>query len=174
MAKVKTCLWFNGNAQEAVGLYTSLIPDSRITSTQKIDGDESTVTVMQFSLAGSPFEAMNYPRKSEFTEATSIQVMTEDQEETDRLWSALVADGGSESKCGWLKDKFGVSWQIVPKALPRFIDGPDAEGAERARAALMGMAKIEIAQLEAAYKGEAASQKRQRPPSEDVVEATGM
>mmetsp|Transcript_32709 Transcript_32709/g.77071 ORF Transcript_32709/g.77071 Transcript_32709/m.77071 type:complete len:159 (+) Transcript_32709:182-658(+) len=150
--KVKTCLWFNGCAEEAVKLYTSLIPDSKVLFAHK--GPNGSVTITEFLLAGTPYQALNYPTEAKFTTACSIQVMTKDQEETDRLWGSLTADGGAEGMCGWLTDRFGLSWQIVPTALPKYVGGSDAEGAARAMSAMHQMKKIEIARLESAYNGE--------------------
>ena len=108
---------------------------------------------MEFTLAGTPYQALNGGPQFSFTEAASISVITEDQQETDRLWSALTAEGGEESRCGWLKDRFGLSWQIVPEALPRLLGDRDREAAGRAMQAMPGMGKIDIAALKAAYRG---------------------
>ncbi len=151
--KVATCLWFDGNAEEAATFYTSLIPDSSITSVARVDPNGPALMV-HFLLGGVPFQALNGGPKFTFTEAASISVATEDQAETDRLWEALVADGGSESRCAWLKDRFGLSWQIVPAALPRLLASPDRAAANRAMQAMLGMRKIDVAALEAAYRGE--------------------
>ena len=150
--KVCTCLWFDGDAEEAARFYTSLLPDSRITSVARLDPDAAALTV-DFTLGGTPYRALNGGPKYKFTEAASITVMTKDQEETDRLWAALIAEGGSESQCAWLKDRFGLSWQIVPEGLPRLLSAPDRAAAERAMQAMLRMRKIDIAALETAFRG---------------------
>ena len=151
--KVSTCLWFDGDAEEAATFYTSLLPDSRITNvTRPVPG--GLALLVGFTLAGAPFQALNGGPQYRHSEAASISVGTEDQEETDRLWAALIANGGCESQCAWLRDRFGVSWQIVPKALPRLIGASDRVAATRAMQAMMGMRKIDIAALEAAFLGE--------------------
>ena len=150
--KVSTCLWFDGDAEEAAAFYTSLLPDSQITSVVRRAANAPALLV-EFTLGGAPFQALNGGPQYTFSEAASISVMTEDQEETDRLWAALIANGGRESQCAWLKDRFGMSWQIVPRALPRLLGSTDHAAAERAMQAMMGMRKIDIAALEAAYRG---------------------
>jgi predicted 3-demethylubiquinone-9 3-methyltransferase (glyoxalase superfamily) len=151
--RVSTCLWFDGNAEDAAEFYTALIPDSRVTSIARLNPDRPAL-IVGFTLGGAPFQALNGGPHYKFSEATSISVITADQEETDRLWAALIAGGGSESQCAWLKDRFGVSWQIVPEALPRLLGSPDRAAAGRAMQAMMGMRKIDIAALEAAFRGE--------------------
>ena len=151
--KVSTCLWFDGDAEAAAAFYTSLLPDSRITNVLRPAPDGPALLV-EFTLGGAPFQALNGGPQYRFSEAASISVGTEDQEETDRLWAALIADGGSESQCAWLKDRFGMSWQIVPKALPRMLGSSDRVASGRAMQAMMGMRKIDIAALDAAYRGE--------------------
>lgn len=152
-AKVVTCLWFDGKGEEAARYYVSLIPDSEILHVVG-QGPDRPPLIVEFSLAGTQYQALNGGPQYTLNEACSIAVTTEDQAETDRLWEALTADGGRESRCGWLVDRFGVSWQIVPRALPRLIGGPDREAAGRATQAMMKMAKIDIATLEAAYRGD--------------------
>lgn len=151
--KVSTCLWFDGAAEAAANFYTSLIPDSRITSIARTKPDGPALMVT-FTLGGAPFQALNGGPQHRFSEAASISVTTADQAETDRLWNALIAGGGSEGRCAWLKDRFGLSWQIVPEALPRLLGSPDRAGAGRAMQAMMGMRKIDVAGLEAAFRGE--------------------
>lgn len=151
-AKVRTCLWFDSRGEEAAQFYVSLLPDSRIESVYRPNPDGPAV-VVTFILAGVPYMTLNGGPLFEHSPAMSISVTTKDQEETDRLWSALLADGGQESQCGWLTDRFGVSWQIVPEALPRLLMSDDPAAAERARGAMMGMKKLDIAALEAAYSG---------------------
>jgi predicted 3-demethylubiquinone-9 3-methyltransferase (glyoxalase superfamily) len=151
--KVATCLWFDGDAEQAAAFYVSLVPDSRITNVARLQPDGPALLV-SFTLGGTPFQALNGGPQYRFTEAASISVSTEDQAETDRLWAALTAGGGSESQCGWLKDRFGLSWQIVPVALPLLLGSPDRTAAGRAMQAMLGMRRIDIAALEAAYRGD--------------------
>lgn len=148
-AKTRTCWWFDGKAREAVEFYVSLLPDSRID--QEFAAHDEEPLVIEFTLAGAPMMTLNGGPMFKQTEAASISVLTEDQEETDRLWSTLTADGGAESMCGWLKDRYGVSWQIVPKRLVELINHRDVEAAGRTRDAMMQMKKIDIAALEAAF-----------------------
>jgi predicted 3-demethylubiquinone-9 3-methyltransferase (glyoxalase superfamily) len=162
MSKVSPCLWFDGEAEEAAKLYVSLLPDSRIESVQKntVDGPAGkagTVLVVQFALAGQSFMALNGGRRFEYTHAVSFKIDCEDQAEVDRLWDALSANGGSVERCGWLKDRFGVSWQIVPSALPKYLGGPDRAGAQRAMQAMLGMVKLDIEGLRRAYEGKSAA-----------------
>ncbi|MCJ1699400.1 VOC family protein [Rathayibacter festucae] len=156
MGAVSTFLWFDDQAREAAEFYTELVPNSRILSTEVLpEGSPSpgTVTVVTFELDGQLFRAMNAGPRFPFTEAVSIEVSVEDQAEVDRLWDALIADGGEESRCGWLRDRWGLSWQIVPTALAAVLGGSDAEGAARALQAMLGMTKLDVAALEAAYAG---------------------
>lgn len=152
--KVRTCLWFDGNGHEAAEFYVSLLPDSFI-ETQSTPNASGPPLIVEFTLAGAPYMVLNGGPMFKHTPAASISVLTEDQEETDRLWSALVADGGRESMCAWLVDRFGVSWQIVPKRLPELFGSSDKAAARRAREAMLKMQKIDIAALEAAFRGEA-------------------
>lgn len=151
-SKVSTCLWFDGNGEEAAKLYVSLIPGSEIVGTFR-PGPDGPPLVVDFVLGGVPYQALNGGPQFHHSEAASIVVYTEDQAETDRLWAALIADGGMESMCGWLRDKFGVSWQIVPRAMIKALTGEDKAGAARAMDAMMKMRKIDIATVEAAYRG---------------------
>ncbi|HNP36063.1 MAG TPA: VOC family protein [Woeseiaceae bacterium] len=150
--KVCTCLWFNSQALPAAEFYCSLLPNSRIGRVgyypegQEMEKPGSVLTV-EFTLAGTPYQALNGGPHFKLDEAVSISISTEDQAETDHLWESLTADGGAESECGWLKDKFGLSWQIVPKRLVALLTGPEAA---KVWPALMQMKKIEIAVLEAA------------------------
>jgi predicted 3-demethylubiquinone-9 3-methyltransferase (glyoxalase superfamily) len=148
--KVSTCLWFDGKAEEAANFYISLIPESHVETVFRPDQSGPALLIV-FTLGGTPFQALNGGPKFKHSEAASISVSTRDQDETDRLWNALTANGGSESRCGWLKDRFGVSWQIVPAALPRLLTSPDRVAANRAFQAMLDMGKIDIAGLEAAY-----------------------
>jgi predicted 3-demethylubiquinone-9 3-methyltransferase (glyoxalase superfamily) len=157
MSKVSPCLWFNGEAEEAAKFYVSLLPDSRIENVQKntVDtpaGKAGSVLVVQFTLAGQPFMALNGGKAFDFTHAISFKIDCADQAEVDRYWDAL-SDGGAVERCGWLKDRYGVSWQIVPTALVQYLGGADRAGAQRAMQALLGMVKLDIAALKKAYEG---------------------
>jgi predicted 3-demethylubiquinone-9 3-methyltransferase (glyoxalase superfamily) len=151
--KVATCLWFDSTAEEAARFYASIIPDSEVTTVHRLAPDGPALMV-HFRLAGTPFQALNGGPHYKLSEAASISVTTKDQAETDRLWDALIADGGMASRCAWLKDRFGLSWQIVPEALPRLIGSADRPAAARAMQAMLAMSKIDIAALEAAYRGD--------------------
>lgn len=151
-AKVRTCLWFEANGEEAAKFYVSLLPDSAIERTFSPEPDGPPL-VVDFTLAGTPYQILNGGPHFKLSEAASISVLTRDQAETDRLWKTLTADGGEESMCGWLKDRFGVSWQIVPEAVPELISHSDKPAAKRAMDALMQMRKIDVAAIEAAFNG---------------------
>jgi len=140
---VAVCLWYDGQAEDAARFYTSLIPNSEIISTSPM--------MVTFTLDGVPFQALNGGPHYQHTEAASISVTTKDQAETDRLWKALTDNGGTEGRCAWLKDRFGVSWQIVPSILPRLLGASDREAADRATQAMLQMTKIDIAALESAF-----------------------
>ena len=162
MSKVSPCLWFDGEAEEAAKFYVSLLPDSRIEKVQKntVDGPSGkagTVLVVEFTLAGQRFMALNGGMHVEYTHAVSFKIDCDDQAEVDRLWDALSANGGQVQRCGWLKDRFGVSWQIVPTALVQYLGGSDPAGAKRAMTAMMGMVKLDIAALKRAYEGKSAA-----------------
>jgi predicted 3-demethylubiquinone-9 3-methyltransferase (glyoxalase superfamily) len=153
--KIKTVLWYDNQAEQAANLYTSLFPDSSITNVTKYEnaGPSGDVTIVEFELAGREFVAMNAGPEFKFTEAISIMVDCEDQAEVDRYWSALTADGGEESMCGWLKDRWGLSWQIVPKVMNQLLGDPDPGRAGRAMQAMLSMQKLDIAVLQAAADG---------------------
>ena len=148
--KVRTCLGFNGNGMEAAEFYVSLLPDSYIETASYPDPDGNAL-VIEFRLAGTPYMILNAGPPYTPSMAASISVLTKDQAETDELWSRLSSDGGEESFCGWVIDKFGVSWQVVPEALPRMMNADDKAAAGRARDAMLKMRKIDIAALEAAF-----------------------
>ncbi len=157
MSKISPCLWFDGEAEQAAKFYVSLLPDSRIEHIQRntVDspaGKAGTVLVVEFMLAGQRFMALNGGTRFEYTHAISFKVDCADQAEVDRLWDAL-SDGGAVERCGWLKDRYGVSWQIVPSVLPQLLGGPDAAGAKRAMQAMLQMVKLDIAGLKEAYEG---------------------
>jgi predicted 3-demethylubiquinone-9 3-methyltransferase (glyoxalase superfamily) len=162
MSKISPCLWFDGEAEEAAKFYVSLLPDSRIEKVQKntVDspaGKAGSVLVVEFTLAGQRFMALNGGMRFEYTPAVSFKIDCADQTEVDRLWDALSSGGGQAGRCGWLKDRFGVSWQIVPTALVQYLGGPDRAGAQRAMAAMMQMGKLDIAGLRKAYEGNPAA-----------------
>ena len=161
MSKITPCLWYDGAAEEAARFYVSLLPGSTVDRVVRspVDtpsGPEGSVLTVEFTLAGTKFVALNGGPAFAFTEAVSFQIETEDQPETDRLWEALIADGGSESQCGWLKDRWGMSWQITPRQLTALFLGADKAAAQRAGQAMFSMRKIDIATIEAAARGEAA------------------
>lgn len=152
-AKVRTCLWFDTQGEEAADFYVSLLPDSFIESASRPDPTGPTL-VVEFTLAGAPYMTLNGGPHFDHSPAASISVLTKDQDETDRLWAALTADGGAPGQCAWLTDKFGVSWQIVPEVLPKLMTSDDKQAAQRAHAKMLTMGKIDIAALEAAFEGE--------------------
>jgi len=147
------CLWFDTEGEEAATFYTSVFPNSKITEIARYGPagprPEGTVMTVAFALDGQPFLALNGGPEFMFSEAISFIVDCKDQDEVDAYWSAL-SDGGEEGPCGWLKDRFGVSWQIVPEALPKLLSDPDKERSQRVMAAMMQMKKIEIDELERA------------------------
>jgi predicted 3-demethylubiquinone-9 3-methyltransferase (glyoxalase superfamily) len=148
-SKVRACLWFERHGLKAAEFYVSLLPWSAIDAVYAY-GNSSDPMIVEFTLHGSPMMILTAGPCYKLSPAASISVSTRDQEETDRLWSALIANGGAEGRCGWLTDRWGVSWQIVPEALPRVLSASDRTAAGRAQAAMMQMGKIDIAALEAA------------------------
>jgi 2-polyprenyl-6-hydroxyphenyl methylase/3-demethylubiquinone-9 3-methyltransferase len=157
--KIAPCLWFNKNAEEAARFYAATFPDSRVVAVHKAPGDfpggkAGDVLTVEFTVLGQPFLGLNGGPAFTFDEAVSFQVFTDTQEETDRYWNAIVGGGGQESECSWCKDRFGLSWQIVPRVLVDAINDPDTAAAKRAFAAMMTMKKIDIATIEAARAGE--------------------
>lgn len=154
MQKITPFLWYNDNAEEAVNLYTSLFPGSKIISVARYGeagpGPAGQVMTMGFELFGQKFTALNGGPHFKFTEAVSFVVNCESQEEVDKYWDALLKDGGTPSQCGWLKDKFGLSWQIVPTVLPELLTGNDPKKAQRVMQAMMKMVKLDIATLKKA------------------------
>jgi predicted 3-demethylubiquinone-9 3-methyltransferase (glyoxalase superfamily) len=160
MSRITPCLWYDGQAEAAANFYVTLLPDSRVDKVQRSPADTpsgpaGTVLVVEFTLAGQKFMGLNGGPEFKFTEAVSFVIQTEDQAETDRLWEALTANGGEESVCGWLKDRWGLSWQITPRRLTELIADSDPGRARRAMEAMMKMRKIDIAALERAADGEA-------------------
>jgi len=149
---IRTCLWFrDGRGREAAEFYCSLIPGSRVEATFDISGDGAS-WLIDFTLGGVPYQILDAGPMFTLTEAASISVETDDQAETDRLWTALTANGGEESHCGWLKDRYGVSWQIFPKRLTELTLHADRSVSAKAFAAMMKQMKIEIADIEAAVR----------------------
>jgi 2-polyprenyl-6-hydroxyphenyl methylase/3-demethylubiquinone-9 3-methyltransferase len=158
--KIAPCLWFNKNAEEAANFYAATFPNSRVIAVHESPGDypggkAGDVLTVEFTVLGQPFVGLNGGSEFTFDEAVSFQVFTDTQEETDRYWNAIVGGGGQESVCGWCKDKFGLSWQIVPRALTQAMNDSDTAAAKRAMDAMMTMKKIDIARIEAAQAGEA-------------------
>jgi predicted 3-demethylubiquinone-9 3-methyltransferase (glyoxalase superfamily) len=153
MQKITPCLWFDTEAEEAARFYTSVFPNSRIVDVTRYGAagprPEGMVMVVSFELDGQKFTAVNGGPQFTFDEAISFQVSCEDQEEVDAYWTTL-SEGGEEGPCGWLKDKFGLSWQIVPTALTELLGDPDPEKAQRVMQAMLKMKKIEIDALERA------------------------
>ncbi len=145
MPKIHPFLWFNTQAEEAANFYVSVFPNSKVLSV-------SAMTV-DFELDGFRVSGLNGGPKFNFTEATSFVIDCQDQAEVDHYWDKLIDGGGKPSQCGWLKDRFGFSWQVVPKQLFETIGGLDAKGRERAMAAMMQMTKLDVAKLQAAYAG---------------------
>ena len=153
-------LWFDGQAEEAAAFYCSIFPNSRVLHvanyTDVGPGEPGTPMVVEFELDGTRFVGINGGPQFRFTEAVSFLVEVETQEELDRYWDALTADGGEEGPCGWCKDKFGLSWQVAPAGMDRLFSDPDTSKANRAMEAMMGMRKLDIAALQAAADGEPA------------------
>jgi predicted 3-demethylubiquinone-9 3-methyltransferase (glyoxalase superfamily) len=151
MTTITPCLWFDGNGLEAAEHYVSVIPDSRITDVSRYGpeqpGEQGAVMTVAFELAGRPFTALNGGPAYKFTEAVSLQVNARDQDEVDRYSEQLTAGGGEVGPCGWVKDRFGLSWQVVPDALVELIGDPDPLRANAAVQAMLGMHKIDIQAL---------------------------
>jgi predicted 3-demethylubiquinone-9 3-methyltransferase (glyoxalase superfamily) len=159
MSKVTPCLWFSSEAEEAADFYVSLLPESRIETVQRntVDGPggkAGSVLVIEFTVGGQRFMALNGGMRMDYSHAVSFKIDCADQAEVDRLWDALLSGGGEASRCGWLKDRYGVSWQIVPTALPKYLGGPDRAGAARAMQAMLKMVKLDIEGLRRAYEGQ--------------------
>ena len=161
MQKITTFLWFDDQAEEAINFYTSIFPDSRIVSATRYPegapGPAGKLMTATFELHGQQFIALNGGPEFKFTEAISLYVACETQEEVDRLWERLLADGGEEQMCGWLKDKFGLSWQIIPNALGELMNDPDPVKAQNVMQAMLQMKKIDVAELRRAYESAAVS-----------------
>ena len=152
MRTLYPCLWFDGKAEEAASFYTGLLPDSRVDKISRSPADTPSgpagmVLLVDFTLVGQRFQGLNGGPDFTFNEAVSFVIECDDQAEVDRLWDALTADGGEPGPCGWLKDRFGLSWQIVPRELIELMEDPDPERARRATEAMLKMGKIEVGEL---------------------------
>ena len=158
VSRNRICLWFDSDAEGAARFYAKTFPDSTVGAVLRAPGDypsgkQGDVLTVEFAVAGIPCLGLNGGPTFRHSEAFSFQIATDDQVETDRLWSAIVGNGGTESECGWCKDKWGLSWQITPRALTAAITDPDPAAAKRAFDAMMTMRKIDIATIEAARRG---------------------
>jgi predicted 3-demethylubiquinone-9 3-methyltransferase (glyoxalase superfamily) len=156
--EMTTCLWFNGNAREAATFYTSIFPNSSladnwIAPTETPGNAEGSEILVNFTIFGRPFIGLNGGPQFPHSEAISFQIPCADQSEIDKFWQILTADGGQESQCGWLKDKFGISWQVISPEMGKYLGGADAAGAQRATQAMLAMKKIDLAAMEKAYLG---------------------
>ena len=156
--KITPFLWFDDNADEAVAFYSAIFPDARVIEEQRYPegapGPTGSLMTATFELAGQRFVALNGGPAFGFTEAVSFFIRCDSAEEVDHYWEALLADGGQPSQCGWLKDKFGLSWQVVPAKLTQYLSDPDPVKAQRVMQAMLQMSKIEVSALDAAYAGE--------------------
>lgn len=157
IAKNTICIWYDKDAEEAANFYASIFPDTKVTGVHKApsdnpSGDAGSVLTVDFTVFGIPCMGLNGGSTFKHSEAFSFQIATDDQEETDRYWNAIVGNGGQESMCGWCKDKWGISWQITPKALTNAMMA-GGEGAKRAFEAMMDMKKLDVATIEAAVRG---------------------
>jgi 2-polyprenyl-6-hydroxyphenyl methylase/3-demethylubiquinone-9 3-methyltransferase len=158
LSKNTICLWYDGAALEAAQFYAATFPASTVGAVHRAPGDypagkQGDVLMVEFTVIGIPCLGLNGGPGVKHNEAFSFQVATDDQAETDRYWNAIVGNGGQESVCGWCRDKWGLSWQITPRALMDAVTGPDAAAAKRVFEAMMGMGKIDIAAIEAARRG---------------------
>jgi predicted 3-demethylubiquinone-9 3-methyltransferase (glyoxalase superfamily) len=159
MGSVSTCLWFDGQAEEAAKFYTSVVKNSRVAGSvpygEAGPGEKGSVMIVTFELDGQQFIGLNGGPEFKFDEAVSIHLTCDSQEEIDQLWDKLTADGGKEGPCGWLTDKYGLSWQIDSRALHQMIKSPDQQGAARATRAMLGMRKLDVQALQDAFDGKA-------------------
>jgi len=152
MTSIKPCLWFDNRIDDAIEFYTTTFKNAKVTNINRSAPDQPAFTA-EFELEGQKFMALNGGPQFKFNEAVSFFVTCADQAEVDYFWNAMTANGGEESQCGWLKDKFGLSWQIIPKQLFETLGGPDAAGRERAMQAMLKMRKLIVADLQKAYAG---------------------
>jgi len=158
MSKISPCLWFESEAEEAAKFYVSIFPDSRVNSVSSMPADSpsgpaGSVKIVAFELFGRSFTAMSAGRLDPFNHAVSFMVSCDNQAEVDRYWEALLAGGGKPKECGWLEDRYGLHWQVVPRVLLEMMSAPDREAGKRAAQAMMGMVKLDIAALQAAFEG---------------------
>ena len=161
MPKPYPCLWFDGQAEEAAAFYTNIFPNSRVdkltrSAADNPSGRKGDVLTVDFTLDGEPFMGLNGGPEFTFSESISFVIDCADQAEVDHYWDALVANGGEHGPCGWLKDRYGVSWQVVPKRLYELLDSPDAAANERAMQAMLQMGKLDVDALERAAAGDEA------------------
>ena len=150
MPTLSHMLWFNGQAEEAAEFYVNLFKDSKILN--KTNGPDGSIFTVEFEILGSKYTALNGGPTFSFTEAFSIFILCQDQAEVDKYWDGLTSNGGTAGRCGWLKDKFGLSWQIIPKQLGECLGNPDPVKSAAALNAMMGMSKLIVSELEAAVK----------------------
>ncbi len=160
MPTLTPCLFYSRTASEAAEFYAAVFPDSRVESVTRVETDtpfqkRGDVMAVEFTVLGQKFVALNGGAEFPFTEAVSFQIHCADQAEVDHYWDALLADGGTASRCGWLKDRFGLSWQVIPAKMNDYIGGPDAAGAGRAVQAMLTMSKLDLEALRLAYEGTA-------------------
>lgn len=153
-----TCLWFNGRAREAANFYSSIFPNSSVSDnwiapTDTPGNQQGEEIVVNFKMFGQNFIGLNGGPQFPHSEAISFQIPCADQAEIDKFWDLLTADGGQESQCGWLKDKFGISWQVTSPEMMNYLGGPDAEGSQRATKAMLEMKKIDLSAMKSAYLG---------------------
>jgi predicted 3-demethylubiquinone-9 3-methyltransferase (glyoxalase superfamily) len=154
--EITTCLWFNGRAREAANFYVSIFPDSSVADnwlapTETPGNQQGEEVLVNFRIFGQPFIGLNGGPQFPHSEAISFQIPCANQAEIDKYWEILTADGGQESQCGWLKDKFGISWQVVSSEMGKYLGGSDSEGAQRATQAMLAMKKIDLAAMGKAY-----------------------
>lgn len=160
-SKIAPCLWFNGEAEAAAKLYVSLFPDSKIEKVSRYENEtrfpvsfpKGTALLVEFTLAGRRFQALNGGPQFRHSEALSLSISCRDAQEVDHYWQGLTANGGSEGQCGWLKDRFGVSWQVVPEGIGELMTDPDPGRRDRALHAMLKMRKLDIAAMRAAADG---------------------
>ena len=154
-----TCLWFDGQAREAANFYASIFPNSSVADnwiapTETPGNQQGSEVLVNFTIFGQSFLALNGGPQFPHSEAISFQIPCADQGEIDKYWELLIKDGGQEGQCGWLKDKFGISWQVISGEMGKYLGGPDPEGAQRATQAMLAMKKINLAAMEKAYNGQ--------------------
>jgi predicted 3-demethylubiquinone-9 3-methyltransferase (glyoxalase superfamily) len=158
MSRIAPCLWFDGKAEEAAGFYVSIFPGAKITTVSRYGADApfpaGTALMVEFELAGQRFQALNGGPNYTHSPAISLSISARDTVEVDHYWNALTANGGAEGRCGWLKDRYGVSWQVVPEGLGKLMSDADPARVRRAMQAMMQMKKLDLAAMRAAAQGE--------------------